>query len=268
MEFVFALISAMERLRDLRESIARIPNQSMQISWVPNDLKGTAERIVRYIEKNVKPFEFDAALDRIQHITTALQADSSLATISTELRVLSEVIEDQAGRRHFIYVPLAKADYFMAPDEIFSDAVFRAFPCASYDIIEACSCYAAGRNTACVFHSMGILQQGLYALASDVGVVFAEGIELENWKNVIDGIEKKIRELEGMKTGQVKDAKLKAYSEAAVQFRYFKDAWRNHVAHLRATYDDDQAHSTLVHVRDFMKQLTAMGLKESANDIA
>jgi hypothetical protein len=67
---------------------------------------------------------------------------------------------------------------------------------------------------------------------------------LKNWKNVIDGIEKKIRELEGMKTGQVKDAKLKAYSEAAVQFRYFKDAWRNHVAHLRATYDDDQAHST------------------------
>jgi hypothetical protein len=51
---------------------------------------------------------------------------------------------------------------------------------------------------------------------------------------VIDRIEAKIREREkALKRGQEKDATLKFYSQAAVQFRYFKDAWRNHVAHLR-----------------------------------
>ena len=31
------------------------------------------------------------------------------------------------------------------------------------------------------------------------------------------------------------------YSETATQFRYFKNAWRNHVSHSNATYDEAQA---------------------------
>lgn len=37
-----------------------------------------------------------------------------------------------------------------------------------------------------------------------------------------------------------------------MQFRYFKDAWRNHVCHLREKYNHDQALTILMQVKDFM----------------
>ena len=58
-----------------------------------------------------------------------------------------------------------------------------------------------------------------------------------------------------------KSAKLKFYSSAAIQFRYFKDAWRNHVSHGRDTYDEREAYSIWNHVKEFMQTL-ANELKE------
>jgi SNF2 family DNA or RNA helicase len=78
---------------------------------------------------------------------------------------------------------------------------------------------------------------------------------------VIDNIESKISDLRSLPKGQAKDDLLTFYSEGAVQFRYFKDAWRNHVAHLREEYDRDQARSILTHTCDFMEHL-AKNLRE------
>ena len=78
---------------------------------------------------------------------------------------------------------------------------------------------------------------------------------------MIDNIESKISDLRSLPKGQAKDDLLTFYSEGAVQFRYFKDAWRNHVAHLREEYDRDQARSILTHTCDFMEHL-AKNLRE------
>jgi hypothetical protein len=55
-----------------------------------------------------------------------------------------------------------------------------------------------------------------------------------------------------MPKGAAKSDKLQFCSEAASQFRYFKDAWRNHVAHSRASYDSREAFAIWEHTRDFM----------------
>ena len=52
------------------------------------------------------------------------------------------------------------------------------------------------------------------------------------------------------------------YSEAAEQFTFVKDAWRNHVAHSRETYDLEQALSIMRHTGEFMNDLVKLGLKE------
>jgi hypothetical protein len=44
-------------------------------------------------------------------------------------------------------------------------------------------------------------------------------------------------------------------STAAKEFTYFREAWRNHVAHGRANYDDNDAMKVLTHVREFMSIL-------------
>jgi len=73
--------------------------------------------------------------------------------------------------------------------------------------------------------------------------------------NIIDQIEKEIRTLQQAPKTSSRDAELKFCSEAALQFRYFKDAWRNHVSHAKETYESFEAESILTHVREFMQRM-------------
>ena len=79
--------------------------------------------------------------------------------------------------------------------------------------------------------------------------------------NIIEKIEAAIREIQRTKKSDNRDEDLKFYSEAAVQFRYFKDAWRNHVCHQRQRYELHHAQTILTHTGDFMELLSTC-LKE------
>ena len=115
---------------------------------------------------------------------------------------------------------------------------------------------------------MNVLERGLRSLAKapEVNVTFKAGIEVENWKNIIDSIEaaigKEIKRIEKEEPrGLGKLTKLKLYGDTAMQFRYLKDAWRNHVAHGRDQYDEHQAETILKHTLDFMAYLADAGLQ-------
>jgi len=104
---------------------------------------------------------------------------------------------------------------------------------------------------------MGILQIGLFTLASDVGITLKFPIELAEWGEILRAIQDKIRPYATLPRGDVLREKYdNLYSGCAAQFGFFKDAWRNHVAHDREDYDKDKAHSILEHVRYFMESLS------------
>jgi hypothetical protein len=118
--------------------------------------------------------------------------------------------------------------------------------------VSAMYCHMISEDTACVFHMMRVLEGGIAALALDVGRTF----ERQNWQNIIDEIECEITKFR--KTGPntpEKQERLKFLSVAAKELFYFKDGWRNHVAHSRIRYDEHQAVSTMEHVRAFMAHL-------------
>jgi hypothetical protein len=82
--------------------------------------------------------------------------------------------------------------------------------------------------------------------------------QTDSWHKVLKGIEEALAGLRNKPGLTDKDrAEITHYSEAATQFRHFKDAWRNHVSHARASYDEREAWSVLVHVRKFMQHLAA-----------
>jgi HEPN domain-containing protein len=135
----------------------------------------------------------------------------------------------------------------------FGEIVNNTFPEATDDIRAAARCLALSEANASVFHSMRVLEHGLRAFAYEVGL---QNVELENWKNIIDQIESKIREQEKLPRSPDKSERLRHFGAAAIQFRYFKDAWRNHSMHSRAWYDDDTAKSIFGHVRQFMIEMT------------
>jgi hypothetical protein len=104
---------------------------------------------------------------------------------------------------------------------------------------------------------------GVRSLASELGgIVFSTDITLVEWAQILDKIDSRIRDMKQLPKGVKKDEDLQFYSEAASQFRYFKDGWRVRVAHARATYDEQQALNVLDHTMTFFLTLATRGLKE------
>lgn len=157
----------------------------------------------------------------------------------------------------FLYMPEDDSKLYKNPLGMFPTAPSK-FPSAVEGMSQAVLCYACNRYDGCVFHCMGVLQVGLYALARELKVTNVDigfPMELAEWCRIIDQIEAKVKDMRQLPKGTVKDDLLKFYSDCGMQFRYFKDAWRNHVCHFRESSDRDQAHSVLIHTRDFMEKL-------------
>lgn len=178
------------------------------------------------------------------------------------IELLSTTFEQELRRRLFSYVEPERAKYFRTMegfivDPPFGQATMFAFQSVIRDMGLAGNCYAFGLNDACVFHLMRILEKGLASLA----IVFSEPFAHENWHNIIERIESKIRKMDSSWGSDWKE-KQSFYSEIATQFMFFKDAWRNHVMHGRTEYDPERAKNIYEHVCVFMQRLAAGGLKE------
>jgi hypothetical protein len=164
---------------------------------------------------------------------------------------LRETMEDELRQRLMILVPNLKAEY-CDKEEGFGEAVGKAFPSSVPEVKDACNCYALGLNTACVFHLMRVLEKGLRAMAESLNVLW----RFEDWGRVIERMEPVIAAIDRQEKTPQKIADQQFYDEAATQFRYFKNAWRNHVMHANVRYDAETALRILEHVAAFMQQLS------------
>jgi len=134
-----------------------------------------------------------------------------------------------------------------------------SFPHAYLELSSAGECFMFGKGTATVFHSMRAMEVALQTLAQDLGVPF----EREQWENLINNIEAAIKKVNGPHAGPDWKNKQEHYSEVALHFRYLKNAWRNHVMHVRHEYDPKAAKVICQHAHDFMFDLSSrIGLKE------
>jgi hypothetical protein len=105
---------------------------------------------------------------------------------------------------------------------------------------------------------------GLRALGIRYAVTIKSGkdIELAEWRDILDGLNSAVQRIENLPNSTPdKDQDLQFCSEAAAQFRFFKNGWRVRAAHARASYNEPQAKEAIDHVRAFFETL-AMRLKK------
>jgi HEPN domain-containing protein len=167
-----------------------------------------------------------------------------------DMETLTERFEREIYLQVFLAFDADKVRYFQSSN-LFGEPVSDKFSSAVFDIEETGNCFALGRWTACVFHSMRVLERGLHALATDLGVPY----KVEAWGGVLKDIEKAIQGVQSVGHASPKWSNLGFYSESALEFRYFKDAWRNHVMHGQQTYDEGKAKIIMEHVQNFMQRL-------------
>jgi hypothetical protein len=211
---------------------------------------------MKVARKTADDFELGAVRDRIDIMEAILAGKKGRITtlrIGTELRVLLETVESGLRKQSIYRYPTDKAAIIWKWKEDWT-LVTKAFPSTQVDVFAGVDLWALGHSIASVFHFMRVLEHGLRALASDVGKKF----DVQNWQNIIDQIESEIRQLgKTLPAGQAKNERLQFLSEAAKEFVYFKDGWRNYVAHNRGFYDEHQARSIMEHVKSFMTMLSS-----------
>lgn len=160
-------------------------------------------------------------------------------------------LNDELRQKNFFWVSQEELKFYNQSC-LFGKTVAEKFPTAEYDIREAGNCYALARHTAAVLHCMRVLEVGLSALATALKVKNDE----KSWQHLLNHLQGAWNAIESGARKPSGWTKLRQfYSECFIEFRHFKDAWRNHAMHARSTYDEEKAKLILEHTKSFMKHL-------------
>lgn len=166
--------------------------------------------------------------------------------VKREIEELQHLIQDEMGERMFVYVPPERAAFYNQP-ELFGREVNAKFPTIQFDLVEAGNCYAAGRSTAVVFHLMRIMEIGVQAFGTKLGVPLTNE---RVWQVILDGVNKAIAAL------HPKNPITKELAEVSANLYSVKLAWRNEVMHPKDTYTLEESENLIRQVKIFMGQLT------------
>jgi hypothetical protein len=189
--------------------------------------------------------------DMAKRINDGLSPETYIELYSN-LSHLSGSIGNELRKEGIFRIPPERTSYY-DQDDLFGTKVSAAFSSCERDIRKAGSCYALAQEDACVHHLMLVLERGLNALATKVGVTF----HYADWQQLIGQIETKL------KAGLPRGRELDFYRHVNAQFGFLKEAYRKHSAHARDDpYDMPKALSIFNHVKEFMVELEKGGLKE------
>jgi len=161
-----------------------------------------------------------------------------------DLTELSHRLHDELSTRQFIFIEPKYAKYYRQPD-LFGQEVSDSFHSAAADIADAGTAFATGLNTSCVMHLMRALETPIFLLATILG----HTPDKAAWGEILRDIRPLIAALPNAHPQQ------QILSEAAVQFRFFKNAWRDHAMHGKRRYTPDEAMVIYNAVKAFMESL-------------
>lgn len=200
------------------------------------------------VRQECEKLNLHTTLTQIKRIEEGVGEQIEVPLMERHIKELQNRIFDELEGQLLFIVPISERNYY--EERQFSDEVARNFFSALHDMEEAGKCFALGRNTACVFHLMRVMEAGLQHFGQKLGVNLA--IE-KNWQNILDEVNKAIKNIP-VKTREEKILQLVCAESAAHLFNV-KLAWRNPVMHPKAIYSREEAGEVFHHVKAFMDHL-------------
>jgi hypothetical protein len=205
------------------------------------------------VQKRCEEIALESAVTHAKRFLWRLERNQTYSDVSHQIDELKNRIFDDMKLELFLHVPHEHAKLYQL-DHGFGPEVDAAFPSTAYDIQEAHTCLALERPTASVFHLMRVLEVALVSL----GKLFGLHLDHTNWAPAIDQIQSEIRNMgKDAAWKQFADWKDKQefYSQAVDYLQITKDAWRNHTAHTRGKFTQEEARIRLMNVKLFMQKI-------------
>jgi hypothetical protein len=185
-----------------------------------------------------------------QFIGAIQNGTDPIAYDAREMAVVRGRIIDELTRSTFMQISPLKMQFYALPDELFGQITTSRFNKAGPDIEEAGKCFATGRNTACVFHLMRVMEIGVQKLGQRLHVKL---VGEKAWQTILNQINSKIGALPQSTPRQ---RKRKSDLAGITSHLYnVKIAWRNEVMHPKESYSDVEAEEIFRHVKSFMRHL-------------
>jgi hypothetical protein len=209
----------------------------------------TSTQSIEFIRKNCEDIGLTLSLKAVNRLSDLRQANgTTIGDVMDAVHHLQTTIADEVDDKVFMFMPSDRAVYY-DQQELLGREVSTKFPGIQFDIVEAGNCYATGRGTATVFHLMRIMETGVQAFGTKLGVALADE---KNWQNILDEVNKAIKALPPKDPATVK------MSQASANLYAVKLAWRNEVMHPKDTYTLEEADNLIRQVKIFMEQLATI----------
>jgi hypothetical protein len=201
--------------------------------------------------------------------------DAEYSSLTAELRNAIDAVIFDFVKRKFAQIPVEFSG-FINNDSMFGPEVNSAFPDAAFDLKEAGNCIAIDSGTAGVFHLMRAVEWSLRGLCAHLGVGRVRraykphkqkytAIAWAQWERMLEEVQKRIDEkVDKLGPGKKKQELQQFYYPLMQELRGFKEAFRNHVMHSRATYTQKAASDICDHVGRFMKPLAQKLVKSKS----
>lgn len=224
-------------------------NPSLLNETINDKARNGSIRCLRYVDKYCEFIGLLISAETARELCEELQTKSwSYSTLLQKIQSLKALISKEMKNRTFMYIPVERAALY-DQNELFGKKVNSKFPSIQFDATEAGTCYACGRSTAVVFHLMRIMETGVQAFGTNLGVALADE---KNWQNILDEINKKIKALPPKHRDTIK------MSQAAANLYAVKLTWRNEVMHPKDTYTLEEAENLIRQVKLFMEHLATI----------
>lgn len=139
-------------------------------------------------------------------------------------------------------------------DDVCSDMVASKLNKAAIEMEEGRICLAMGLTTASVFHMMRASELAVQRLGKLLKISLDP--ETTSWANIMDQVEKKIRELSAKSAAQRK--KRNSLAAASAHLQAVRIAWRNEVMHPHRSYDEVEAWDIYRSTRAFMENIAPL----------
>lgn len=231
------------------------PEWSRETAW--RNTEGALRRLRPIVEMALLneevSYQYNRTLDK------CAQTQPSIEVVVTALQDLNDLIVRDLSRYQFLVLSKEDTVAFSAPLSRFGVACSE-FPSAKSNMTSAVKCYALHEWDACVFHCMRVLEPGLRWLVDQVNagpfpLTLRTHVDFTTWEVILGNLIARINEelAASIPRTHQRDELLQFLGEIAPMFRWFKDAWRNHVMHDRNDpYDEGTSRSVLDNVSSFM----------------
>jgi hypothetical protein len=222
-----------------------------------------SQRVVSLIESHLNETEehcrmlnLNFSIVIISRIRSNIDIRQGFGYLKEQFSRLRERIDDELRAQMFMHIPLDKVEYYQGNYQ-FGHTVSDNFPSMKYDISEAGKCFATGRNTACVFHLMRVMECGLRVLGKSLNDPNLDPKKNPSWESILRRCDKELQAQYSQRTPAWQRHQ-QFFAEATANLRAVKDAWRNPTLHVEQFYDVERALDIWNAVRTFMRHLATV----------